>query len=85
MTDPLLTSPSDRHIEPEHQAKRQLTEARSGRIGKSVLATFVAALGPLCFGYCLGYSSPALEDLTDGKVSTSVHLTAQQGSWFSVS
>ena len=82
MTDPPLTSSSDRHVQSEQQLKTNLTGARSGRIGKSVLATFVAALGPLSFGYCLGYSSSALEDLKDAPPS--VNLNAQQGSWFSV-
>ncbi|EDO42861.1 predicted protein [Nematostella vectensis] len=47
-----------------------------------VLATFIAALGPLSFGFCLGYSSSALEDLI-AESKESVKLTVSQGSWFS--
>ena len=53
------------------------------RVGRAILATFFAALGPLSFGYCLGYSSSALEDLANE--STAVRLNDIQGSWFSVS
>lgn len=53
------------------------------RIGRAILATFIAALGPLGFGYCIGYSSSALEDLASE--STAVRLDDIQGSWFSVS
>ena len=55
------------------------------RIGRAILATFIAALGPLSFGYCLGYSSSALIDLTNSKVDPAIHLNVSQGSWFSVS
>jgi len=53
------------------------------RIGRAILATFIAALGPLGFGYCVGYSSSALEDLASE--SAAVRLNDIQGSWFSVS
>ena len=53
------------------------------RIGRAVLATFIVALGPLGFGYCVGYSSSALEDLASESVA--VRLDDIQGSWFSVS
>ena len=55
------------------------------RVGRTILATFIAALGPLSFGYCLGYSSSALEDLEKTDPSSPVHLSIDQGSWFSVS
>ena len=55
------------------------------RIGRAVLATFIAALGPLSYGYCLGYSSSALEDLEQANAPSAVHLSAGQGAWFSVS
>ena len=54
-------------------------------IGRATLATFIAALGSLSFGYCLGYSSSALEDLENTDASSAVHLSSNQGSWFSVS
>lgn len=46
------------------------------------IATFAAAFGPLSFGYCLGYSSSALQDLQSS--SQKLHLSESQGSWFSV-
>ena len=52
---------------------------------KVVLATFIAALGPLSFGYCLGYSSSALVDLQNKTLVATLRLTKEQGSWFSVS
>ena len=52
------------------------------RVGRAILATFIAALGPLGFGYCIGYSSSALEDLASE--SSAVRLNDIQGSWFSV-
>ena len=55
------------------------------RIGRAILATFIAALGPLSFGYCLGYSSSALIDLKKSNVDPAIHLNVNQGSWFSVS
>ena len=50
-----------------------------------ILASFVAALGPLSFGYCFSYSSSALLDLKSDDADSSLRLTASQGSWFSVS
>ena len=47
------------------------------------IATFIAALGPVSFGYCLGYSSSALQDLKS--LAQKLHLSDSQGSWFSVS
>ena len=55
------------------------------RIGRAILATFIAALGPLSFGYCIGYSSSALVDLKKANVDPAIRLSVDQGSWFSVS
>lgn len=49
-----------------------------------VLACLCGAVGSLCFGYCLGYSSPALPDLTT-EPDDKVRLTESQGSLFAVS
>lgn len=49
-----------------------------------VLASLCGAVGSLCFGYCLGYSSPALPDLTT-EPDEKVRLTDSQGSLFAVS
>ena len=58
---------------------------RKDKVGRSILATFIAALGPLSFGYCLGYSSSALVDLKKDTVDSALRLNVEQGSWFSVS
>lgn len=50
----------------------------------SVLATCVAVLGTLSFGYCLGYSSPASYDLKTASNNSTIHLSNSQESWFSV-
>ncbi|XP_067045658.1 solute carrier family 2, facilitated glucose transporter member 8-like [Acropora muricata] len=55
---------------------------RNERVRMSVLSTFIAALGPLSFGYCLVYSSSAVVDLEASK-TPSLHLTNGQASWFS--
>ncbi|XP_076127106.1 solute carrier family 2, facilitated glucose transporter member 8 [Alosa pseudoharengus] len=49
--------------------------------GKLYLATFAAILGPLSFGFVLGYSSPAIPDLiriTDPHM----RLNPEEASWF---
>lgn len=79
---------ADAELDNEYNSSRSVQSDRmSGkdRIGRTVLATFIAALGPLSFGYCLGYSSSALEDLQKISAPSAVHLSADQGSWFSVS
>ena len=55
------------------------------RIYTPVLASFIAALGPLSFGYCFSYSSSALLDLKSDDADSALRLSASQGSWFSVS
>ena len=47
------------------------------------IATLVAALGPLNFGFALGYSSPI--ELKIEKSSSDPHLTSEEFSWFAVS
>lgn len=54
---------------------------REQGVSRAILAALIAALGPVSFGYCIGYSSSALEDLQNASV---VRLSADQGSWFSV-
>lgn len=49
--------------------------------GKLYLATFAAVLGPLSFGFVLGYSSPAIPELS--KISDPrLRLNDDQASWF---
>ncbi|PFX26088.1 Solute carrier family 2, facilitated glucose transporter member 8 [Stylophora pistillata] len=53
------------------------------RVGRSILATFIAALGTVSFGFCLGYSSSALVDLQSSDAPSAVRLSDDQASWFS--
>jgi len=51
---------------------------------KLYLATFAAVLGPLSFGFVLGYSSPAIPELR--KIDNpKLRLDSNQASWFGVS
>lgn len=52
--------------------------------GKLYLATFAAILGPLSFGFVLGYSSPAIPDLRRIP-DPNMQLDAEEASWFGVS
>ncbi|XP_033974075.1 solute carrier family 2, facilitated glucose transporter member 8 [Trematomus bernacchii] len=45
------------------------------------LATFVSVLGPMSFGFVLGYSSPAIPELTSIS-DPRLRLDANQASWF---
>lgn len=63
-----------------HQEQRS---ARNDRVLKSVLATFIAALGPLSFEYSLTYTSSAVLDLEVSGEIPSLRLTKEQASWFS--
>ena len=47
------------------------------------LATFVSVLGPMSFGFVLGYSSPAIPELTSIS-DPRLRLDANQASWFGV-
>lgn len=47
------------------------------------MATFAAVLGPLSFGFVLGYSSPAIPDLQQIS-DPRLRLTAEEASWFGV-
>lgn len=58
---------------------------RKERVGWTILATFIAAIGPVTFGYCVGYSSSALLDLQNENAPSDVRLSSEQASWFSVS
>ncbi|KAM9392319.1 solute carrier family 2, facilitated glucose transporter member 8 [Pholidichthys leucotaenia] len=48
---------------------------------KLYLATFVAVLGPMSFGFVLGYSSPVIPELTS-ITDPRLRLNSNQASWF---
>lgn len=47
------------------------------------LATFASVLGPMSFGFVLGYSSPAIPELTSID-DPRLRLNSDQASWFGV-
>ena len=51
--------------------------------GKLYLATFAAVLGPLSFGFVLGYSSPAIPELSK-ETDPRIRLDDNEASWFGV-
>lgn len=50
---------------------------------KLYLATFASVLGPMSFGFVLGYSSPVIPELTT-IADPQLQLDANQASWFGV-
>uniref|UniRef100_A0A8C6U1N5 Solute carrier family 2, facilitated glucose transporter member 8 n=1 Tax=Neogobius melanostomus TaxID=47308 RepID=A0A8C6U1N5_9GOBI len=56
----------------------QETKVQNGRL---YLSAFAAVLGPLSFGFVLGYSSPAIPDLTNID-DPRLRLDTNQASWF---
>ncbi|XP_007942509.1 solute carrier family 2, facilitated glucose transporter member 8 [Orycteropus afer afer] len=70
---------------PEDQGERQpLLGLPSGSVPRSrrvFLAAFAAALGPLSFGFALGYSSPAIPSLRR-ETSPAPRLDDDAASWF---
>ena len=81
----MKTSDLDDESSQSQSIQQEQRSARYDRVRKSVLATFIAALGPLSFGYSLVYSSSAVVDLEGLKETSPDHLTTDQASWFSVS
>ena len=78
-------SESEININRSESIQQEQPSARNDRVFKSVLATFIAALGPLSFEYSLTYSSSAALDLEVSGEIPSLRLTKEQASWFSVS
>lgn len=60
------------------EQQRYLSQVQNGRL---FLASFAAVLGPLSFGFVLGYSSPAIPDLT-AIDDPHLKLNSDQASWF---
>ena len=52
-------------------------------VANVLLATLIAALGPINFGYALGYTSTNQVEMTDN--TKPFHLTEDEFSWFGVS
>lgn len=50
---------------------------------KLYLATFASVLGPMSFGFVLGYSSPAIPELANIS-DPRLRLDSVQASWFGV-
>ena len=62
----------------------QLSDASSlkSRFFPAFIATLVAALGALNFGFALGFSSPVQSGME--KSSSTPHLSKEEFSWFAV-
>ncbi|XP_072908749.1 solute carrier family 2, facilitated glucose transporter member 8 isoform X1 [Hemitrygon akajei] len=65
-------------LDPAVEEQQQLRKVRNGNL---YLATFAAVLGPLSFGFVLGYSSPAIPEL-ESDVNPDLKLDSTQASWF---
>ncbi|XP_074607589.1 solute carrier family 2, facilitated glucose transporter member 8-like [Acropora palmata] len=76
-------SESEINVDRSQSIQQQQRSARNDRVFKSVLATFIAALGPLSFEYSLTYSSSTVLDLEVSGEIPSLRLTKEQASWFS--
>ena len=77
----------DLYDSPMVQAERRVLiddSTSSAGVGRIVLATLFATLGPLSFGFCLGYSSSALEDFQNS-TDHGIRMNDSEGSLFSVS
>lgn len=60
------------------QEDRYLNKVKNTKL---FLATFAAVLGPLSFGFVLGYSSPAIPDLNNSD-DPNLRLDKIEASWF---
>lgn len=76
----LLEAEGQREPSPgeEEEQHRYLSQVQNGRL---FLASFAAVLGPLSFGFVLGYSSPAIPNLTTID-DPRLRLDSDQASWF---
>ena len=79
------------HLEPEKKDSEagdfRGERNQPERIWSVLLATFIAAMGPLSAGYSLGYSSAAVTELdvrTAPANSTELYLSFQEITWFGV-
>ena len=81
----MKTSELDGEFSQSQTIQQEQRSARNDGVRKAVLATFIAALGPLSFGYSMVYSSSAVVDLERSTIESSLRLTKAQASWFSVS
>uniref|UniRef100_A0A8C6WS82 Solute carrier family 2, facilitated glucose transporter member 8 n=1 Tax=Neogobius melanostomus TaxID=47308 RepID=A0A8C6WS82_9GOBI len=63
---------------PLSEQELYLSKVQNGRL---YLSAFAAVLGPLSFGFVLGYSSPAIPDLTNID-DPRLRLDTNQASWF---
>lgn len=64
-----------------HSSTQELQYFSKVRNKNLYLATFAAVLGPLSFGFVLGYSSPAIPEL-QSNLNPDLKLDSTQASWF---
>ena len=77
-----LVNTSDTDLTPLLATPNDITQQG---IVRMFLTTFTAALGPVCFGYAMGYASPATTDLQEGNGGQRNVLSDELISWFGVS
>ncbi|XP_015230038.1 PREDICTED: solute carrier family 2, facilitated glucose transporter member 6 [Cyprinodon variegatus] len=68
------------HMHPSFPASSFLPHSKV-KNGKLYLASFAAVLGPMSFGFVLGYSSPAIPELSSIS-DPRLRLSDEQASWF---
>ncbi|XP_069743985.1 solute carrier family 2, facilitated glucose transporter member 8 isoform X2 [Narcine bancroftii] len=64
-----------------HRSLQEQLDFRKVKNRNLYLATFAAVLGPLSFGFVLGYSSPAIPEL-ESNLNPDLKLNSNQASWF---
>ena len=82
-----VSEQEQRHADPNGELRAE-AEKEKGQHSKErwwtvLVATLVAALGPVSFGYAMGYSSAAVTQL--GKPNQDLHLDEDAITWFGVS
>ncbi|XP_043096786.1 solute carrier family 2, facilitated glucose transporter member 8 isoform X1 [Puntigrus tetrazona] len=76
-TRPLLVN-DEQTDEDRSEQESYLDKVKNGKL---YIATFAAVLGPLSFGFVLGYSSPAIPELRKIQ-DPGLQLSADEASWF---
>ncbi|KTG02280.1 hypothetical protein cypCar_00016317 [Cyprinus carpio] len=76
-TRPLLVN--DEHTDEDRSEQDSYLDKVKN--GKLYIATFAAVLGPLSFGFVLGYSSPAIPELSKIQ-DPRLQLSTEEASWF---
>ncbi|KAI5073029.1 hypothetical protein GOP47_0011042 [Adiantum capillus-veneris] len=77
LNEPLLLRGFVKSSGGRRKRRSRRPESFSGSVTIAALCTAVVALGPIQFGFCIGYTSPTQES-----IMTSLDLTTTEFSWF---